>query len=56
MELGLRVSGGFRRANDLDCWRAWLRKAVHRACRWNANCVFGIAKRHTRVRGEFDLM
>jgi len=32
---------------NLDRWRAWLRKAFHRACRWNADCFRGTAKRDT---------
>jgi len=31
-----------------------LRRAFHRACGWNADCVRGTAKSNTRVRGEFD--
>ena len=43
-------------ANDLDCRRAWLRKAFHRARRRNTDCVFGTAKGDTRFRGGFDLV
>jgi len=44
LELGLGFSSGSPRANDLDCGRAWLRKAFHRACRWIADCFCGIRK------------
>ena len=56
VEHGLGISPGSRRSNNLDCGRSWVRKAFHRACGRIADCVRGIAKGDTRVRGEFDLI
>jgi len=56
MELGLSLSRGFTRANNLDCWREWVREALHRARRWNAECVFGTATGDSPVCREFDLV
>jgi len=53
---GLGFSSRCWRANDLDRWRTWLRKAFRRAHRWNPHCVFGTRTDDTRVRGEFDLI
>jgi len=38
----LGLSSESWRANNLDCGRAWLRKAFYRPGRGKANCVFGI--------------
>jgi len=56
MELGLGLGCRPRGPNDLDCGRAWLRKAFHRACRWNPNYVRGTAKGDTRVRAKVHLV
>jgi len=48
----LGLSSRSSRANDLGCWRAWLRKTFRCAHRWKADCVRGTGKGDTPVRGD----
>jgi len=56
LELGLCVSVGFSRANDLYCWRASGRRSTLRcACGWKADGVCGTRIGDSEPHGSMEI-